>query len=236
MLAAGQEANLTRSAYNSRESTLFQASFVRHAGCSRRIFSNAVGYAAISGGRGCRPDISSEGPLPTKNIPMSEMSGTHRRHGNRIADSQDALFEEGRSERVRILMASHRAEAALTAPAPARESQWKDQVYQSLNLLRASLREASQRGESAGGLIADLKSVGEKYYHRVGRLQQEFDEMIRRCDATIEHLDSQGQEEMIDYADIRQRVTWLLTALKHHQAREADLVFEAYGLDIGIGD
>ena len=51
---------------------------------------------------------------------MSEMSGTHWRHGDRIADSQDALFEEGRSERVRILMASHRAEAALTAPAPAR--------------------------------------------------------------------------------------------------------------------
>ncbi len=167
---------------------------------------------------------------------MSSTNGTNRQFVNRIADSQDALFEEGRSERVRILMASHRTEAALTAPAPARESQWKNHVYQSLNLLRASLREASQRGESAGGLIADLKSVGEKYYHRVGLLQQEFDEMIRRCDAMIEHLRSQGHEESIDYADIRQRVSWLLTSLKHHQAREADLVFEAYGLDIGIGD
>ena len=167
---------------------------------------------------------------------MSKTNGKHGQIVNPITDSQDAHFEEGRSERVRILMATHRVEASLTAPAPARESQWKDQVYQSLMLLRASLREASQRGESAGGLIADLKSVGERYYHRVGRLQQEFDEMIRRCDATIEHLDSQGQEETIDYADIRQRVTWLLTSLKHHQAREADLVFEAYGLDIGIGD
>ena len=68
------------------------------------------------------------------------------------------------------------------------------------------------------------------------KIQQEFDEMIRRCDATIEHLHSDRQEETIDYADIRQRVTWLLTSLKHHQAREADLVFETYGLDIGIGE
>ncbi len=167
---------------------------------------------------------------------MSKTNGTYRREFKRITGSQDALLEEGRSQRVRILMASHRAEACLTAAAPGRELQWRDQVFEALNLLRASLREAGQRGESAGGLIADLKSVGGKYYHRVGRLQQEFDELIRRCDAMIEHLQSQGREETIDYADIRQRITWLLTSLKHHQAREADLVFEAYGIDIGIGE
>lgn len=43
---------------------------------------------------------------------------------------------------------------------------------------------------------------------------------------------SKGEQEPIDYADIRQRITWLLASLKHHQARGADLVYEAYGLDI----
>ena len=236
MLTAGPEAILTRSASDTMGFSAFQAVFVRHAGCFRRVFSTAVGHQVANSD--CRGIRSRQffGRLLPRNIAMSETNGTHRQVINRIADSQDALFEEGRSERVRILIASHRAEACLTAPAPAREPQWRDQVYQSLNLLRASLREASQRGESAGGLIADLKSTSDKYYHRVSRLQQEFDEMIRRCDATIEHLRSQGDEESIDYADIRQRVTWLLTSLKHHQAREADLVFEAYGLDIGIGD
>ncbi len=167
---------------------------------------------------------------------MFQSNGSHRRTTDRKTALQDSLLEEGRSERVRILMACHRTEAALTAAAPGRELAWRERVNEALNLLRASLGEPSQRGESAGGLIAELKSVSEKYYHRIERLQQEFDEMIRRCDATIELLKSQGDEETIDFADIRQRITWLLTSLKHHQAREADLVFEAYGLDIGVGD
>ncbi|QEF97455.1 hypothetical protein Mal15_14950 [Stieleria maiorica] len=167
---------------------------------------------------------------------MSKSNGTKRPPNDRLAALQETSLEEGRSERVRILMATHRAEACLTAPAPGREWDWKDGVYQALSLLRASLGEARQRGESAGGLIAELKVPGGKYYHRVDRLQQEFDEMIRRCEATIEHLRSEGAGESIDHADIRQRVTWLLTSLKHHQAREADLVYEAHGLDLSIGD
>ena len=31
-----------------------------------------------------------------------------------------------------------------------------------------------------------------------------------------------------DYADIRQRLAWLLTALRHQRARESDLIYEAY--------
>ena len=166
---------------------------------------------------------------------MSKTNGAQRGAVNRIHQLRETSLEEGRSERVRIMMASHRAEACLAAPAPGREREWSDAVYRALSLLRSSLGEATERGESAGGLIAGLKSEG-KYYHRVTQLQQEFDEMVRRCDATIEHLQSQGETEAIDYSDIRQRITWLLTSLKHHQAREADLVFEAYGLDVGVGE
>jgi hypothetical protein len=168
--------------------------------------------------------------------PMKRSNGCYHETIDRIADSQDEMLEDARSERVRILMATHRAESFLTAPAPGREASWRDHVDHALTLLRASLREASQRGESAGGLIAELKAGRGRYCHRARRLQQEFDEMIRRCDATLEDLQSQGEEESIDFADIRQRITWLITSLKHHQAREADLVFEAYGLDIGIGE
>jgi hypothetical protein len=31
-----------------------------------------------------------------------------------------------------------------------------------------------------------------------------------------------------DVADIRQRLAWLLTALRHQRARESDLIYEAY--------
>jgi hypothetical protein len=32
----------------------------------------------------------------------------------------------------------------------------------------------------------------------------------------------------IDVADLRQRLAWLLTALRHQRARESDLIYEAY--------
>ncbi len=40
----------------------------------------------------------------------------------------------------------------------------------------------------------------------------------------------------IHFSDIRQRLSWLLTAVKHHQAKEVDLVYEAIQVDIGVGD
>ena len=33
---------------------------------------------------------------------------------------------------------------------------------------------------------------------------------------------------MVDFADIRQRLAWVLTALRHQRARESDLIYEAY--------
>jgi hypothetical protein len=35
-------------------------------------------------------------------------------------------------------------------------------------------------------------------------------------------------DESTDFADVRQRLAWLLTALRHQRARESDLIYEAY--------
>jgi hypothetical protein len=37
-----------------------------------------------------------------------------------------------------------------------------------------------------------------------------------------------GGDQAADFADIRQRVAWLLTAFRHQRARESDLIYEAY--------
>ena len=35
-------------------------------------------------------------------------------------------------------------------------------------------------------------------------------------------------DDSTDFADVRQRLAWLLTALRHQRARESDLIYEAY--------
>jgi len=33
---------------------------------------------------------------------------------------------------------------------------------------------------------------------------------------------------LVDFTDIRQRLAWVLSGLRHQRARESDLVYEAY--------
>jgi hypothetical protein len=35
-------------------------------------------------------------------------------------------------------------------------------------------------------------------------------------------------DQVADFADMRQRIAWLLTAFRHQRARESDLIYEAY--------
>jgi hypothetical protein len=39
--------------------------------------------------------------------------------------------------------------------------------------------------------------------------------------------------DSIDFADLRQRVEWIMKAIRHRRAKETDLVFEAIDLDFG---
>jgi hypothetical protein len=39
-----------------------------------------------------------------------------------------------------------------------------------------------------------------------------------------------------EVGEIRQRLAWLITAIRHFQARESDLLQEAFCVDIGVGD
>jgi hypothetical protein len=49
----------------------------------------------------------------------------------------------------------------------------------------------------------------------------------------VEH---HGEDEVPSFSDIRQRAAWLMSALRHHQAVETDLIFESLSTDIGVGD
>ncbi|HUP75156.1 MAG TPA: hypothetical protein VM282_19080 [Acidimicrobiales bacterium] len=46
----------------------------------------------------------------------------------------------------------------------------------------------------------------------------------------------QTNEPAWNYGDVRERLRALLKALHHHRAREADLVFEALSVELGIND
>ncbi len=52
--------------------------------------------------------------------------------------------------------------------------------------------------------------------------------LLRQAIVSIRSELAAPDEAGSDYADIRQRLSWILTALRHHRARESDLIYEAY--------
>jgi hypothetical protein len=90
--------------------------------------------------------------------------------------------------------------------------------------------------ESVGGLFGDLESVEPNFHRRIERLRHEHADLLRQAEAIDKHLAHHMEAEPLSFHDVRQRCGWWLTALRHHQALEADLVFELYDVDIGVGD
>jgi len=51
---------------------------------------------------------------------------------------------------------------------------------------------------------------------------------LRETIASIRSELNGPSDETFDFSDVRQRLAWLLTALRHQRARESDLIYEAY--------
>jgi hypothetical protein len=51
---------------------------------------------------------------------------------------------------------------------------------------------------------------------------------LRQTITSIRAELAKPDDDSTDFADVRQRLAWLLTALRHQRARESDLIYEAY--------
>lgn len=130
-----------------------------------------------------------------------------------------------------LIDAARRLEAALAAAAPGREAAWQQRVAVELKAFHAVLADHVASTESSSGLLGDVEKVEPAFHHRVLRLVREHADLLSQTRSLTEHLAAP-----FDVHDVRQRAGWLLTAFRHHQALEADLVFELFELDLGAGD
>jgi len=132
-----------------------------------------------------------------------------------------------RADHDRTLDAMHDLEAALDAAAAGRESPWKAMVQHALTALEEATSEEYTNATRVDSLMSDIKRSQPRLRTRIRGLRTQF-EHIRRTIESIRDELAEGGDDAIDYTDIRQRLAWLLTALRHHRARESDLIYEAY--------
>lgn len=135
-----------------------------------------------------------------------------------------------------LVDATHRLEAALASPAPGREETWRRRVSAELSGFKDALEAHIVATESPSGLFGDVESLEPAFHHRIARLRREHVDLLTQTESLEAHLAPHGVGQEFNFHDLRQRAGWLLTAFRHHQALEADLIFELYDLDVGAGD
>jgi hemerythrin-like domain-containing protein len=149
---------------------------------------------------------------------------------------REALAQQNRGEHDALLDAIHQLEAALASAAPGREQDWRHQVDQTLLGVADLLHQHVSAAEASDGILAEIDKLRPMSWSRVKRLRQEHDDLLQSTQALRQHVAFIGDGETPNFQDIRQRATWVLNALRHHQAVETDLIFETFWTDIGTVD
>ena len=149
---------------------------------------------------------------------------------------QQEVARQTRGEHDALLDAIQALEAALAAAAPGRERAWNQRVIEKLRAVADRLAEHVRSADGPDGLLAEIDATRPTLLHRVERLRREHADLLQQASALQRQVEHHGDGEEPNFRDIRQRASWLLNALRHHQAIETDLIFESWFTDIGAGD
>jgi hypothetical protein len=141
------------------------------------------------------------------------------------------LLDEIRRRRSELRESMAALEHALAAPSAAGTASWAERVLAALLELSGDLREHVAITEGADGLYQDLKRHAPRLTGPVALLTREHAVIIGRIEALFTVLDV--AEEGPDIDQVRRIGTEVLAALMRHRQRGAELVFEAYDVDIG---
>ncbi len=131
-----------------------------------------------------------------------------------------------------ILSAVHRLEAALASPAPGREPAWKHRAGASLVGVLDSLNVHRKSAENEGGVIAEAEALlGRPPALAAARSQHVH--LLNDAGELLADLEKRRDDPQLTCEAVRERAWDLALALRNHQALEADLILEAFDLDIG---
>lgn len=145
----------------------------------------------------------------------------------RFSDAQREGLLGREADQDRTLAAMNALEHALASPAPLRESAWGTSVREALSTLDQAMADEDANAEQPDSLMHDIRRTQPRLRSRVNGVRAQYRQLRQRI-ASLRHELDQDPDDPVDYADIRQRLGWLLTALRHQRARESDLIYEAY--------
>ena len=137
-----------------------------------------------------------------------------------------------RERRMSLRSAAGRVERSLASPTAERARRWSDELARELDTLGEALDTHITVNEAPGGLFDDIVEHAPRLVHRVGRAKSDHDALrdaYTQARATVP-CDADGVEAA------RDRTVELLMALLRHRHLGAELVYEAFNVDLEAAD
>ncbi|MCU1375231.1 MAG: hypothetical protein JWO68_2517 [Actinomycetia bacterium] len=144
----------------------------------------------------------------------------------------DDHLHEARQQRAGLRAAVGRLEGALATPASGRAVDWAKEVGIELDLLGDALQLHIAVTEADDGLLHDIIEHAPRLAHRVARVQEDHVLLRRHLERARDGLPRRDD----DVAAARDLVVDLLTAVVRHRHMGADLVYEAFNVDLEAAD
>jgi hypothetical protein len=145
-----------------------------------------------------------------------------------VSDSLD----QARDRRAGLRSTIDLVERALARPAGSRVASWSEELDVQLGLMSAALDQHVAVTEGRDGLLADILEAAPRLSHRIDQAKKDHQRLRAQLDAVL--LSLPVDEEGLDA--VRDDVLQLLGALVRHRQAGADLVYEAYQVDIDAAD
>ena len=141
-----------------------------------------------------------------------------------------AYIDRVRSHRAELRDSVAAVDEALAAPL-ARGGAWRERVRAALAELAHDFRDHVELTERPGGLYDAITRDSPWLCGQVGRLRREHDRFREDIDAYLAVLEHGGT--MADLPVFREEVTTLMGQLVRHRQKGADMVYEAFEVDLG---
>ena len=141
---------------------------------------------------------------------------------------------EARRRRQTLHDAIVQLEMAISSPAAGRAPEWATQVTKAVVGVRDAFEQHVIVTEKPGGLYEEIMERAPRLAGTVKRLQDEHPTITESVAALVERLES-GEVESDAWPpdNARNDLQRLIGAVVRHRQKGADLVWEAYNVDIG---
>jgi hypothetical protein len=180
-----------------------------------------------------------DGQTPEGVGPSEEATMARYRRFDVIAGTPQTAeaIESVRVRRAGLKSALSGLEIAIAAPAPGRVDEWTAGVREALGVLEEVWTRHIIETEAPGAFLDEVVEAAPRLAKPAQRLRGEHDEILSVIlDVQAQLQAPEAEPDADEWANrMRSVLTSLLVALARHRQRGADLVYEAYAVDIGGG-